>query len=213
MGVSGMLRLIEKDILFNWKWALLLALVAVIMPLAFYVDLHETRLVLLVYIIGAVLANSHLVSKSCYLDDGAQTRRFLASLPVSKAQLVLSKYALGLMCIVASLVLTSLSSLALGIGLSVRGLLIASIYLLLYYAIFLGTFFRSNYSNAEKTHTALLMLTVASAFVIDRGGLQLDGMVVNLNALLAGLGVCALVFAASAFSSDRFAGRFQGGKE
>ena len=79
-----MLQLIKKDVLFNVKWALLLVLIAVVMPLVLYIDREETRLILWVYIIGSVLANSHLVSKSCYMDDNAQTRRFLASLPVKK---------------------------------------------------------------------------------------------------------------------------------
>ncbi len=90
-----MFQLIKKDILFNWKWALLLVLVAVLMPVLFFIDREETRYILWVYIIGNVLANSHFVSKSCYLDDSAQTRRFLASLPVRRAQLVAAKYLLG----------------------------------------------------------------------------------------------------------------------
>ena len=145
-----MLQLIKKDILFNLKWALLLVLIAVVMPFVFYIDRGETRLILWVYIIGTVLANSHLVSKSCYLEDDAPTKRFLSSLPVKKSQIVLSKYVLGLLCIVVSLLLTALSSLAFGFQPSIQGIQIAVIYLLLYYAVFLGVFFRSNYSSAEK---------------------------------------------------------------
>ena len=207
-----MLQLIKKDILFNWKWALLMALVAVLMPLVLYIDREETRFVLWVYIIGAVLANSHFVSKSCYLDDGAPTRRFLASLPVKRSQLVFSKYLLGLLCMVATLSLTTLSSLALGFHPSVQGVSIAAVYLLLYYAVFLGAFFCSNYSSAEKTNTALMMLTIMSAFVIDRSGGRLDESVINLAVLLAGVGICVLLYAASLFLSIRSSGHFQTGK-
>lgn len=203
-----MIQLIKKDILFNAKWALLLVMIAAIMPVVLYVDRGETRLILWVYIIGSVLANSHLVSKSCYLEDNAQTRRFLASLPVRRTQLVLSKYVLGLLCIVVSLSLTTLSSLAFGLHPSIQGVLIAAVYLLLYYAGFLGVFFRSNYSSAEKTHTALMMLTVMSVFVVDRSGAQLDEMVVDPAVLLTGLGIGMLIFATSMLLSIR-SGQFQ----
>lgn len=204
-----MLQLIKKDILFNLKWTLLLVLIAVLMPLVFYIDHEETRLILFVYIIGTVLANSHLVSKSCYLDDGTQTRKFLASLPVKKTQLVLSKYVLGLLCIVASLSLTTLSSFVLGLHPSIQGIQIACIYLLLYYAVFLGVFFRSNYSSAEKTNTGLLMLTVMSVFVIDRCGIRLDEMIVDPIVLIAGLGICILVYVLSAFFSISSSGKYE----
>lgn len=196
-----MLQQIKKDILFNWKWALLMVLIAVLFPLVFFLDREETRLILWVYIIGIVLANSHFVSKSCYLDDNTQTRRFLASLPVRRTALVISKYLLGVLCIVVSISLTSLSSFVLGLHPGIQGVLIASMYLLLYYAVFLGVFFRSNYSSAEKANTALLMLTVMSAFVIDRSGERLDGMAIDPAVLLAGLGICVLIFAASIFLS------------
>lgn len=198
-----MFQLIKKDILFNWKWALLLVLVAVLMPVLFFIDREETRYILWVYIIGNVLANSHFVSKSCYLDDSAQTRRFLASLPVKKTQLIMAKYLLGLLCMAASISLTSLSSFVLGLHPSVQGAMIAFLYLLLYYAVFLGVFFHSNYSNAEKVHTSLILLTVMSAFVIDRSGVRLDELAINTAMLLGGLGVCALICAASAFLSIR----------
>ena len=206
-----MLHLIKKDILFNRKWALLLVLVAVLMPVLFFVDRAETRFILWVYIIGNVLANSHFVSKSCYSDDSAQTRRFLASLPVRKAQLVAEKYLLGLLCMAASIGLTSLSSFVLGLQPSVQGALIASLYLLLYYAVFLGVFFHSNYSNAEKANTALLMLTIMSVFVMDRTGLRLDEMIIEPVYMLAGLGICIMIFAASVFFSIRSFDRFQVG--
>ena len=206
-----MLQLIKKDILFNWKWALLLVLVAILMPVMFFVDREETRFTLWVYIIGNVLANSHFVSKSCYLDDSAQTRRFLASLPVRKAQLVAAKYLLGLLCMAASIGLTSLSSLVLGLHPSVQGTLFSSFYLLLYYAVFLGVFFHSNYSNAEKTNTALLMLTIMSVFVMDRAGLLLDEMIIEPVYMLAGLGICIMIFAASLFFSIRTFVHFQAG--
>ncbi|MBE5775527.1 MAG: hypothetical protein E7337_16645, partial [Clostridiales bacterium] len=154
MEVSTMFQLIKKDILFNWKWALLLVVVAVFFPVVFCLDEFETRLTLWVYILGVMLANSHLVSKSCYLDDSMQTRRFLAALPVTKAQLIASKYALGLLSMVVSLSLTSLSALSLGLQPSIQSVQISAIYLLLYYAVFLGAYFRTNYSNAEKMHTA-----------------------------------------------------------
>ncbi len=198
-----MLRLIEKDIRFNWKWALLLAVVPVAVPFAVWLDRGERRVILWVYIIGSVLANMHLVAKSCYLDDGAQTRRFLASLPVRRDDIVLSKYALGLLCGAVSIGLSSLACLALGLHPSVRGVLIASICLLLYYAVFLGVYFRTNYSGAERVNTALMMLTVMAAFVIDRGGADLDAMAIDPAALAAGVGACALAFAASAALSVR----------
>ena len=198
-----MLQLIKKDILFNWQWAFLMVLIAAVFPLVLYFDREETRFILWVYIIGTILANSHFVSKSCYLDDSPQTRRFLASLPVRRSELVISKYLLGLLCVVVSLALTSLSSLALGLSPSVQGVQIACIYLLLYYAVFLGVFFRSNYSSAEKANAALIMLTVMSAFIIDRSGAQLDEMIINPGSLLAGLGICILLFAASVFLSIR----------
>lgn len=208
-----MIQLIKKDLLFNAKWALLLVLIAIAMPFVFYIDREETRLILWVYIIGAVLANSHLVSKSCYLDDSAQAKRFLASLPVKKAQIVLSKYVLGLLCIVISLLLTALSSFAFGFPPSIQGIQIAVIYLLLYYAVFLGVFFRSNYSSAEKTNTALLMLTVMSVFVMDRSGISLDEAIIDPAVLLAGLGMGLLICLASVFSSIGSFRRFQTGNE
>lgn len=206
-----MLQLIKKDILFNWKWALLLILVAVLMPVLFFMDREESRFILWVYIIGSVLANSHFVSKSCYLDDGAQTRRFLAALPVRKAELVAAKYVLGLLCMAASIGLITLSAFALGLHPSVQGALIALLYLLLYYAVFLGVFFRSNYSNAEKTNTALLMLTIMSVFIMDRAGLHLDEMIIEPIYMLAGLGTGIIIFAVSIFCSVCSINHFQTG--
>lgn len=203
-----MLQLIKKDIAFNWKWALLLVLVALLMPLVFYIDREETRFTLWVYVIGSVLANSHLVSRSCYLDDNPQTRRFLASLPVRRAQLVLSKYLLGLLCTAASIGLTSLSSAALGFRPSLRGAQIALICLTLYYAVFLGVFFRFNYSGAEKANGALQMLAVMSAFVMDRSGGSLDGTAIAPAVLLAATAACLLLYAASAGLSLRAVGCF-----
>lgn len=196
-----MLRLIYKDILFNWKWALLQVLIAMLIPVVVFIDRQETRYILWIYIIGNVLANTHFVSKSCYLDDGMQTRRFLASLPVRKVQLVTAKYLLGLLCAAVSIALTSLSSFVLGLCPSVQGAMIASIYLLVYYAVFLGVYFRTNYSSAEKANTALIMLTIMSVFILDRSGVHLDGMVVDPIMLLSGFGLCALIYAASAFLS------------
>ncbi len=203
-----MLQLIKKDIAFNWKWALLLVLVSTLMPLVFYVDRQESRFILWVYIIGSMLANSHLVSRSCYLDDNPQTRRFLASLPVRRAQLVLSKYLLGLLCMAASIGLTSLSSAALGLYPGLRGAQIALICLTLYYAVFLGVFFRFNYSGAEKTNGALQMLAVMSAFVMDRSGGSLDGTAIAPAVLLAATAACLLLYAASAGLSIRAVGSF-----
>ena len=196
-----MLQLIKKDIAFNRKWALLLVIIAAAMPVALLIDREETRLILWVYIIGAVLANSHLVSRSCYLDDSAQTRKFLASLPVKRTQLIVSKYLLGLLCIVVSLLLTTLSSFAFGLHPSLQGVIIASVYLLLYYAVFLGVYYRSNYSSAEKTHTSLMMLTVMSVFILDRTGLHLDDLLIRPGILLVGLGISMLVYAVSVLIS------------
>ena len=205
-----MLQLIKKDIMFNLKWALILVLIATLFPVVFFID-GDTRLTLWVFIVGTMLANSHFVSKSCYLDDNMQTRRFLASLPVTKKQLIISKYILGLLCIIVTISVTTLSSFVLGCNPCIQGVQIASIYLLLYYAVFLGTYFRSNYSNAEKMNTALLMLTVMSIFVIDRNGLNLDEMVINPVILLAGVGICILIFAASIFCSVCSSNHFQTG--
>lgn len=198
-----MLRLIEKDILFNWKWALLMVITALVMPLTLYLDRGETRVILLVYIAGSMLANSMLVSKSCYLDDSAQTKRFLASLPVRRSWLVLSKYVLGLLCTIVTLSLTSLSLFVLNLRPSLRGVMIASVYLLLYYAIFLGVFFRSDYSSAEKTNNGLMMLAVLSLFVIDRSGGRLDEAAIDSALLLGAFGLCVLICAASIFLSLR----------
>ena len=112
---------------------------------------------------------------------------------------------------VASIGLTSLSSFVLGLHPSVQGALIAFLYLLLYYAVFLGVFFHSNYSNAEKTNTALMMLTIMSVFVMDRTGLRLDEMVIMPTYMLAGLGTCIMIFAASLFFSVRSFDHFQAG--
>ena len=207
-----MLRLIEKDIRFNWKWALLLAAVAVVVPIVVRMDPGETRVILPVYVIGTVLANSHLVSRACYLEDGAQTRRFLASLPVTRTQLVLSKYALGLLCAGVSIGLTSLSAFALGLRPSARGVAIALICLLPYYAVFLGVYFRANYGSAEKAHAALSMLTVLSAVLVGRGGVPLDGMAMHPAVLPLGVGMGLLAFAASAGLSLRASGRFLNGR-
>lgn len=198
-----MLRLIEKDILFNWKWTLLMVMTALVMPLTLYLDRGETRVILLVYIAGSMLANSMLVSKSCYLDDSAQTKRFLASLPVRRSWLVLSKYVLGLLCTIVTLSLTSLSLFVLNLRPSLRGVMIASVYLLLYYAIFLGVFFRSDYSSAEKTNNGLMMLAVLSLFVIDRSGGRLDEAAIDPALLLGAFGLCVLICAASIFLSLR----------
>ena len=203
-----MLQLIKKDIVFNMKWALILVAIAAIYPVVFLID-GDTRFILMVFIIGTMLANSHFVSKACYLDDDMQTRRFLASLPVTKMQLILSKYLLSLLCIFVSLSLTSLSSFALGLEPCIQGIQIASIYLLLYYAVFLGVYFKTNYSNAEKANTALLLLTIMSAFAIDRGGVNLDKVVINQTTLLAGLGICLLIFVASIFVSVFSSSHFQ----
>lgn len=204
-----MLQLVKKDILFNWKWALLMGLVAILMPVVYFIDHEETRFILWVYIIGNALANSHFVSKSCYLDDSMQARRFLASLPVKKAQIVLAKYFLGLLCTVISIALISLSSYILGLFPSIQGVLIASIYLILYYGVFLGVFFCSNYSNAEKANTSLIMLTVMSIFILDRSGVHLDEMVINPEILLIGLGICILIYLISLSLSVCFASRLQ----
>ena len=67
--------------------------------------------------------------------------------------------------------------------LCIRGIQIALIYLLLYYAVFLGVYFKTNYSSAEKADTALLLLTIMSAFAIDRGGINLDRIVINQTTL------------------------------
>ena len=182
------------------------------MPALFFIDREETRFILWVYIIGSVLANSHLVSKSCYLDDGAQTRRFLASLSVKRAQLVAAKYLLSLLCMAASIGLTSLSSFVLGLHPSVQGALIASLYLLVYYAIFLGVFFNSNYSSAEKTNTGLMLLAIMSVFVMDRSGMRLDEMLIAPTHMIAGLGIGIAVFMASLLFSIRAFDRFQAGK-
>lgn len=195
-----MLQMIKKDLCFNWKWALILAAVAVLVPVACYWD-HEGRLILMAYIIGDVLANSHFISRSCYLDDSEQTRRFLAALPVRRSRLVLAKYALALMCAATSIALTSLSLCLLCLRASVQGAMLAGMYLLLYYAVFLGAFYRSNYRSAERAHTGLMMLTVMSAFVLDRSGFDLEAMAVSPAALWAGLGICGAIFAASAIVS------------
>ena len=90
--------------------------------------------------------------------------------------------------------------------------MIAFLYLLLYYAVLLGVFFRSNYSNAEKTDNALLMLTIITFFVIYRTGLRLDEMLIGSTYMLAGLGTCIMIFAASILFSVRSFERFQAGK-
>ena len=48
-----------------------------------------------------------------------------------------------------------------------------------------------------------MMLTVMAAFVIDRSGADLDAMAIDPAALAAGVGACALAFAASAALSVR----------
>ena len=202
-----MLRLIEKDLLFNRRQALLQALVAVLVPLAIRVDRGETRLILLLYIVGAVLANSHLLARSCDLDDGAQTARFLSALPVTRTQRVLAKYALALLSMGASILLTSLTALALGLHPGVRGALIAVMAVSLYYAVFLGVFFRAGYGSAERANAALMMLTIASAFAMDRGGLRLDEMAIAPAALAGGAGLCLLILLASMGASILLPGR------
>ena len=75
--------------------------------------------------------------------------------------LAMSKAANGRLmgvCAVVSIALTSLSSFALGLHPSIQGALIAAIYLLLYYAIFLGVFFRRMVANTALNFRQALSL-------------------------------------------------------
>ena len=120
---------------------------------------------------------------------------------------MLSKYLLGLLCAAVTIALTSVMSLALGLHPSAQGMLISAVYLLLYYAVFLGVYFRTDYSGAEKANASFMMLTVASAFVIDRSGARLDRTAINPAMLLAGVGFSTLVFVMSMALALQAAGR------
>jgi len=56
-----------------------------------------------------------------------------------------------------------------------------------------------------------MMLTIMSAFVMDRAGLRLDGMMIEPAYMLAGLGTGIVILAASMFFSVRSFDHFQAG--
>ncbi|MEG2603650.1 MAG: ABC-2 transporter permease [Clostridia bacterium] len=197
-----MIALIKKDILFNLKWFVLFLIIAAAMPLLYVLD-SETRLTLIVFILGPMLANSMFLPKTCYSDDSPHTKAFLFALPITRRSLVGSKYLLGILCIILSLTLTSISTLLFGLTLSIQSLAISMIYLLLYYAVFLASFYKTNYSNAEKSNAALLVLAMFSLFFFSRSGVALDEIHINPLHLMTMLLACMRFFLSSFVYSAR----------
>ena len=178
-----MIALLKKDFVFNYKWLLVLVFICVVMPVVFAFD-NDTRLTPILFIFSPILANGWFLPKSCYLDDNAPTRMFLNTLPLPKSSVIGSKYLLGLICAVLSLFIISLLLIILKVEFAMQSVIISFVWLIVYYAVFLLSFYIFNYGVAEKANQALQMITIFTMFFLDRTGVVLDSMTIAPVALI-----------------------------
>lgn len=75
--------------------------------------------------------------------------------------------------------------------------MISVFWLLLYYSSYLRSFYKYNYSVAEKTLQAFQMLTIGLAFFLDRTGIVLDEMHIEWYIQIVGVLFASFVFYAS----------------
>ena len=98
--------------------------------------LHEPILMLC-----AICAGNIAVSRICYIEDNQAVKTLLASLPVRKKDLVLSRYIVAVAVVIILIIAAELMGLLMGVAMDatvfcigiVSGILYETIYLLMYY--------------------------------------------------------------------------------
>jgi len=159
-----MLNLIVKDLVFNARQVLIGLLMSMF---GFLTILDGPKYAAIGLFMVPALLFSQIVGKSCYMEDKDNAFKFLKSLPISKNNVVLSKYVECIITLVCSYVFMYLVNLALtSLGLSKYVFnfnlvaYMASV-LLLYFSVYLWIFFKYNFASAQHSTFFILMGSVA----------------------------------------------------
>lgn len=134
--------LMKKDILLCPAWLILSVALTIAMPI--YIISSTERPSLLhepILILCAIFAGNIAVSRICYIEDNQAVKTLLASLPVRKKDLVLSRYIVAVAIVTILIIVAELMGLLMGVAMNaavlwigiVSGILYETIYLMLYY--------------------------------------------------------------------------------
>ena len=134
--------LMKKDLLLCPGWLLLSVALTVAMPvyiissIALPSILHEPILILC-----AIFAGNIAMSRICYIEDNQAVKTLLASLPVRKKELVLSRLIVAVAIVIILVIVAEFMGLLIGVTINfailcigiASGIFYETIYLILYY--------------------------------------------------------------------------------
>ena len=134
--------LMKKDLLLCPGWIMLGVALTVVMPIYIISSielpsvLHEPILILC-----AICAGNIAVSRICYIEDNQAVKTLLASLPVRKKELILSRYIVAVAIVIILIIVAELMGLLIGVTINfailcigiASGIFYETIYLILYY--------------------------------------------------------------------------------
>lgn len=161
MCMSNIIAFMKKDIRFNFKWLLVCIVSSIAIPV--YLVNGELKLFTgssMIFSISSLTSVMFCISRACYIEDNDETKTLLKSIPMSGSQQIGAKFLLTIMLIVVSNSLSYICLIICGYENLADAYFISLSLTLLYFAIFLFTFFIFGYQIAQYTFIICILVVV-----------------------------------------------------
>ena len=153
--------LMKKDILLCPAWLILGVALTIAMPIYIISSielpslLHEPILILC-----AIFAGNIAVSRICYIEDNQAVKTLLASLPVRKKELILSRYIVAVAIVIILIIVAALMGLLMGVAINAAVLWMGIVSGILYETIYLMLYFKWGNNVAQYAFVVILIIGV-----------------------------------------------------
>lgn len=154
-----MKALIKKDFLFSIRWLPVYLLISVALPVygSGFAGANMFSIPIVTLSSSIVPAVLLYLSAICNLEDNPETEGLLESMPLAKRDRIFARYAVTLALIAVSLVISAVSFLIVGSGMTAADLLWTAAISVIHYAIFLFVFYMSGLQTAQYVPGAFLL--------------------------------------------------------
>lgn len=158
--------LMKKDLLLCPGWIMLGVALTVVMPI-YIISSIELPSVLRepMLILCAICAGNIAVSRICYIEDNQAVKTLLASLPVRKKELILSRYIVAVAIVIILIIVAALMGRLMGVAINAAVLWMGIVSGILYETIYLMLYFKWGNNVAQYAFVVILIIGVLIMWV------------------------------------------------
>ncbi|MBR3784925.1 MAG: ABC-2 transporter permease [Firmicutes bacterium] len=159
--------LMKKDILLCPAWLILGVALTIAMPI-YIISSIELPSVLRepMLILCAICAGNIAVSRICYIEDNQAVKTLLASLPVRKKELILSRYIVAVAIVIILIIVAALMGLLMGVAINAAVLWMGIVSGILYETIYLMLYFKWGNNVAQYAFVVIIVIIAGASWLL-----------------------------------------------